>query len=79
MGKFSSDLDIVLFVACVVALHVLHLISTSTSASINEYRANEKVPSTDVQTYLPWDKISLNILYCASQSLQVFGEKNNEA
>jgi hypothetical protein len=77
MGKFSSDLEMVLFVACVVVLH-LHLIFTSTYASINEYRATEKVPSTDVQTYLPWDKISL-ILYCAIQSLQVFGEKNNEA
>jgi hypothetical protein len=76
MGKFSSDLDMVLFVACVVLR--VHLIFTSTSASINEYRATEKVPSTDVQTYLPWDKISLNILYCAIQSLQVFGE-NNEA
>jgi hypothetical protein len=49
MGKFSSDQDVLLFVACVAVLHV-NLIFTSTSVYINEYYATEKVPSTDVQT-----------------------------
>jgi hypothetical protein len=68
---------VLLFVACVVVLHVLHLIFTSTYASISEYYATGKVPSTDVPNIASLGQnLRVNILYCAIYSLQVFGENN---
>ena len=46
-----------------------NLFFTSTSASINEYCATDKVPSTDVLIELPWEKIRVLIFYIVPSSL----------